>query len=93
MKNGGASGAFNLGSSQGYSVFEILEAAREVTGEEIKAEVGKRRAGDPGTLVASSDKAKSLLGWIPQHDDIKEIIQDAWKWHQSHPHGYKQEEG
>lgn len=93
LKNGGASGAFNLGSSQGYSVFEILEAAREVTGEEIKAEVGKRRAGDPGTLVASSDKAKSLLGWVPQHDDIKEIIQDAWKWHQAHPHGYTQEEG
>ena len=93
LQNGGESGAFNLGSSQGYSVFEILEAARKVTNKPIEAKVGPRRAGDPSKLVASSDKAKSLLGWIPQHDDIKEIIQDAWKWHQSHPHGYKQEEG
>lgn len=93
LKNGGESGAFNLGSSQGYSVFEILETARMVTGKDIEATVGKRRAGDPGTLIASSDKAKTLLGWTPQYDDIKEIIQDAWRWHQAHPHGYIQEEG
>ena len=89
LRNGGESGAFNLGSSQGYSVFEILEAARKVTGKDIPAQVGPRRAGDPSKLVAASDKAKSMLGWQPQHDDIHEIIRSAWNWHRQHPHGYQ----
>ncbi|RIO63217.1 UDP-glucose 4-epimerase, partial [Mammaliicoccus sciuri] len=90
LQNGGTSGAFNLGSSQGYSVFEILEAARKVTKEPIKAEVGPRRAGDPSKLVAASDKAQSVLGWKPQHDNIHEIIDSAWQWHHQHPDGYQQ---
>lgn len=89
LKQGGESTAFNLGSSQGYSVIEIVEAARKATGKEIKAEMGPRRAGDPSTLIASSDKAKSILGWQPKHDDIHEIIETAWNWHQAHPHGYE----
>lgn len=92
LKNGGASGAFNLGSSTGYSVFEILEAARAVTGKTINASVGKRRAGDPSVLVAASDKAKGQLRWQPRFDDINEIIRHAWEWHQHHPHGYSNEE-
>ena len=92
LTNGGASGAFNLGSSTGYSVFEILEAARAVTGKTINASVGKRRAGDPSVLVAASDKAKGQLGWQPRFDDINEIIRHAWEWHQHHPHGYSNEE-
>lgn len=88
LQSGGESGAFNLGSSQGYSVFEILKAAREVTQQPIKAEVGERRAGDPSKLIASSDKAKSLLGWQPQHDDINDIIASAWAWHNQNPNGY-----
>ena len=92
LTNGGASGAFNLGSSTGYSVFEILEAARVVTGKTINASVGKRRAGDPSVLVAASNKAKDQLGWQPRFDDINEIIRHAWEWHQHHPHGYSNEE-
>lgn len=88
LKNGGESGAFNLGSSQGYSVIEIVEAARKATGETIKSEIGERRAGDPSKLIASSDKARKVLGWEPKHDDIEEIIATAWNWHRAHPNGY-----
>lgn len=90
LQNGGASGAFNLGSSQGYSVFEILEAARTVTNEPIEAVVGERRAGDPSKLIASSDKAQQVLGWKPQHDNINDIINSAWQWHHQHPNGYQE---
>ncbi|MHD0381994.1 UDP-glucose 4-epimerase GalE [Staphylococcus simulans] len=89
LKDGGESGAFNLGSSQGYSVIEIVEAARQATGEKIKSEIGKRRAGDPSKLIASSDKARNVLGWEPKHDDIHEIIETAWHWHRAHPNGYE----
>ncbi len=89
LKEGGESGAFNLGTNHGYSVKEILNAAREVTGCEIPAVVAPRRAGDPSKLVASSEKAMQRLGWTPQHDDIHEIIATAWQWHQSHPNGYE----
>ncbi|BCU52982.1 UDP-glucose 4-epimerase [Staphylococcus auricularis] len=90
LKQGGTSGAFNLGSSQGYSVYEILEAARTVTGKSIPAEVGERRSGDPSKLIASSDKARQQLNWNPQHDDINDIIRTAWSWHQQHEHGYNE---
>lgn len=90
LKNGGESGAFNLGSSQGYSVFEILEAARKVTGKTINAVVGERRAGDPSKLIASSNKAQQVLGWKPKHDDIHDIISSAWQWHEKHPNGYQE---
>lgn len=89
LKAGNESNTFNLGSNNGYSVKEMLDAAREVTGKEIKAEIGPRRAGDPSTLVAASEKAKATLGWDPQYTNIKDIIKTAWDWHVSHPNGYE----
>lgn len=88
LRNGGASTAFNLGSSTGFSNLEILEAARKVTGKEIPAELADRRPGDPDTLIASSEKARAVLGWKPQFDNIEKIIETAWAWHSSHPNGY-----
>ncbi|GGC75468.1 UDP-glucose 4-epimerase GalE [Enterococcus wangshanyuanii] len=89
LRNGNESNIFNLGSNNGYSVKEMLEAAREVTGKEIPAKILPRRAGDPSKLVASSEKAKEILGWQPQVTEIKEIIKTAWDWHVSHPKGYE----
>lgn len=89
LKAGNPSDAFNLGSNDGYSVKEMLEAARAVTGKEIPAEVVPRRQGDPAQLVAASEKARSVLGWQPAYTDIKDIIRTAWNWHVSHPHGYE----
>ncbi len=88
LKAGNKSDVFNLGSNSGYSVKEMLEAAREVTGKEIPAIVAPRRAGDPSSLVASSQKAKEILGWQPVYTDVKKIIETAWNWHVSHPNGY-----
>lgn len=82
------SGPFNLGNGNGYSVKQVVDVAREVTGHPIPAEVAPRRAGDPPVLVANSNKARSVLGWNPQHADLKTIIQHAWNWHRAHPHGY-----
>lgn len=89
LKAGNPSTAFNLGSSTGFSNREILEAARKVTNEEIPAEIAPRRGGDPDVLVASSTKAREVLGWKPQFDDISKIIETAWKWHTLHPEGYQ----
>ena len=91
LKKGGESDIFNLGSSQGFSVNEMIAAARAVTGKEIPVTIGPRRAGDPGTLIASSDKAKQVLGWNPVHTSVDKIIGDAWNWHSSHPAGYEKE--
>lgn len=88
LKNGGESDIFNLGSGSGYSVKDMIEAAREVTGHEIPAKVVPRRSGDPSKLIASSAKAKQVLGWEPRKASIRKIIEDAWNWHQSHPQGY-----
>lgn len=88
LKAGNESNIFNLGSSTGYSVKEMLDAAREVTQKEIPAKISPRRAGDPGTLVASSEKAKEVLNWQPQYTQVKDIIKTAWDWHISHPNGY-----
>ena len=88
LKAGNDSNVFNLGSNNGYSVKEMLDAAREATGKEIPAEIAPRRAGDPAKLVAASEKAKTVLGWEPAYTDIKEIIRTAWNWHVSHPNGY-----
>ena len=90
LKAGNESNFFNLGSNQGYSVQEMLEAAREVTGKEIPAKIAPRRAGDPSRLVASSAKAQAILGWQPKFTDVKEIIKTAWDWHVSHPNGYEE---
>jgi UDP-glucose 4-epimerase len=87
----GESNIFNLGSSQGFSVKEIIEAARVVTKHSIPLKMGGRRAGDPSTLIASSEKAKKILGWQPKRTLIQEIIADAWNWHQNHPVGYHDE--
>ncbi len=81
-------GAFNLGTGQGCSVREVIDMARSVTGRPIPAIESPRRAGDPPVLVASADKAKHQLGWIPQHSDLRNIIEDAWRWHLAHPAGY-----
>lgn len=89
LAKGNDSNQFNLGSANGFSVKQMVEAAREATGKEIPAEVGPRRAGDPDSLVASSDKAREILGWAPKYDDVKEIIKTAWTWHQKHPNGYE----
>ena len=89
LKQGNTSDVFNLGSSRGFSVREIIEAARRVTGHAIPEQVVARRAGDPSTLIAGSDKAKTVLGWIPRRTEIDTIIQDAWRWHEQRPQGYK----
>ncbi len=81
-------GPFNLGTGNGNSVLEVIEACREVTGHPIPAELAPRRPGDPDKLVAGAEKANKVLGWIPEHADIKTIVASAWKWHQAHPHGY-----
>ena len=74
---------FNLGSGDGYSVKEVIEACRRVTGHEIPAEVAPRRAGDPATLIASSQRAKDELGWTPTRTDLDQIVADAWEYTQS----------
>jgi len=89
LQNGGESNIFNLGSSQGFSVKEIVEAAKEVTGIDIPVKIGERRSGDPSTLIASSEKAKKVLGWNPTRTSIHQIISNAWNWHQHHPNGYQ----
>lgn len=86
--NAPVSGHYNLGTGNGLSVKEIIEAAREVTGHPIPADVAPRRAGDPPRLIACSDHAKKVLGWKPQFEDAKKIIESAWKWYQKHPDGY-----
>jgi UDP-glucose 4-epimerase len=80
---------YNLGVGEGYSVREVIDTARKVTGREIRAEVGSRRPGDPATLIASSDRIRDELGWTPQHSDLESIIASAWAWHEKHPHGYE----
>jgi len=82
LLNGGNSNIFNLGNGSGFSVKEAIDAAREITGKEIKAIECDRRPGDPPMLVGSSEKARKILGWQPQYADIKDIITHAWNWHQ-----------
>lgn len=88
LQKGGESDIFNLGNGVGYSVREVIETARKVTAHPIPAVETERRAGDPARLVASSAKAKQVLGWKPVHDSLEEIIQSAWNWHKNHPNGY-----
>ena len=79
----------NLGSGEGFSVREIIDIARKVTGHAIPVREQPRRAGDPAVLVASSAKARRQLGWQPQHSNVESIVASAWEWHRSHPHGYR----
>lgn len=89
LEKGNESKIFNLGNGIGFTVNEVIEAARKVTGHPIPAKVTPRRAGDPAKLIASSEKAKTILGWKPQHAELEEIIKTAWKWHKNHPKGYE----
>jgi UDP-glucose 4-epimerase len=73
---------FNLGNGSGFSVKQVIEAARRVTGHPIPVEIKPRRAGDPARLVASSKQAKADLGWQPKHPDLDDILSSAWAWHQ-----------
>jgi UDP-glucose 4-epimerase len=79
---------YNLGNGQGFSIQEVLQAARAVTGHPIPAEVGPRRPGDPAELIASSETIRSELGWKPEYPDLRQIIETAWAWHLAHPNGY-----
>ncbi|MDK1727057.1 UDP-glucose 4-epimerase GalE [Dellaglioa algida] len=88
LLEGNESNAFNLGSSNGFSNKEILEAARRATGKEIPAEIAPRRAGDPSTLIAASGKAREVLGWTPKYENMEDIIKTAWTFEQSHPNGF-----
>lgn len=88
LQAGHDSNAFNLGSATGFSNLEIVKAARAVTGAPIPYEIAARRPGDPSTLIASSAKAREILHWAPNYDDIEKIIATAWTWTQSHPEGY-----
>ena len=75
-------GIYNLGHQRGHSVLEVIETARQLTGQEIPVENAPRRPGDPSTLIASSEKIKKELGWHPRYTELEEIIATAWKWHQ-----------
>lgn len=81
--------AYNLGIGRGYSVREVIEAARRVTGKGIDVEMGARRAGDPPSLYASPEKAKTELGWQAKYTDLEPIIETAWRWFKNHPDGYR----
>jgi UDP-glucose 4-epimerase len=80
---------FNLGNGHGFSVREVIETARKITGHEIPAIESPRRPGDPAVLVASSEKIRSELNWKPQHASLEDIIGSAWEWHRKHPEGYE----
>jgi UDP-glucose 4-epimerase len=79
---------YNVGSGKGFSVREVIETARKVTGHAIPAVEAPRRPGDSARLVASSERIRRELGWNPGHDNLQDIISSAWEWHKSHPHGY-----
>ncbi|TBL72672.1 UDP-glucose 4-epimerase GalE [Paenibacillus thalictri] len=88
LRRGEDSGIYNLGSGNGFSVNEVIEVARQVTGHPIPAVMEQRRAGDPAVLIASSERARAELGWQPKRDKLENIIASAWAWHQANPHGY-----
>jgi UDP-glucose 4-epimerase len=88
LKNGGESDRINLGNGKGYSVLQVIETARKVAGRPIEVRMEPRRAGDPSVLVASSEKARRILGWKPKYPELEEIIASAWRWHNAHPKGY-----
>lgn len=89
LEKGNHSGVYNLGNGNGFSVKEVIETAEKVTGVTINKEISARRPGDPAVLVASSDRIRKELGWQPQYLELEQIINSAWKWHKSHPDGYK----
>ena len=90
LSRGGQSDVFNLGNGVGYTVMEVIDTARRVTGHAIPTQMCPPRAGDPPQLVASSAKAKRILGWTPRYDSLEDIVGTAWSWHKSHPHGFEE---
>lgn len=88
LSKGGESNIFNLGNGVGFTVKEVIETARKITNHTIPIREEERRAGDPSVLIASSEKARKVLGWKPQYADLETIISTAWKWHVNHPDGY-----
>jgi len=89
LRKGSDSSVYNLGSSNGFSVKQVIDIAREVTGREIPVKMEERRAGDPAVLIASSQRARQELGWNPTHSNLKDIIASAWSWHLNNPNGYE----
>ncbi|MFB9277709.1 UDP-glucose 4-epimerase GalE [Cohnella cellulosilytica] len=89
LRQGGESAIYNLGSGNGYSVKQVVDVSREVTGHPIPAKIEARRAGDPAVLIASSDRARKELGWAPKRDKLEAIVKSAWEWHSTNPNGYK----
>lgn len=89
LAEGGESTRINLGNGTGFSVLEVIDTARRVTGREIEVRMEPRRAGDPPRLIADAGKAFAALGWKPQKPDLEEIIRSAWVWKQNHPNGYQ----
>ena len=89
LMNGGESRIYNLGNGTGFSVKEMIDIARKVTGHEIPAKVAPRRAGDPAILIASSEKVMKELNWKPKFNSVETIIETAWNWHKNHPNGYE----
>lgn len=89
LEAGNESTVFNLGNGVGFSVKEMIEAAKEATGKEIKVVLGDRRPGDPAQLIASNEKATKILGWTPKFTDVKDIIKDALAFHTAHPNGFE----
>ena len=89
LREGSESNIYNLGSGNGFTVKEMIEAARKVTEHEIPAKVCERRSGDPAKLVASSEKARRELGWNPKYENVEDMISSAWNWHKNHPNGFE----
>lgn len=89
LQHGGVSTAINLGNGHGYSVLEVIETARQITGQQIEIKIEPRRAGDPSRLIADAKKAREVLGWEPKYPDLKTIVRSAWEWHEAHPNGYE----
>ena len=88
LEGGAERTAYNVGNGSGYSVKQVIEVAREVTGQPIPAVMQPRRPGDPARLVASSDKIRSELEWSPRYPELRQILDTAWNWHREHPRGY-----
>jgi len=89
LRKGEDSAVYNLGNGSGYSVKQVIDVCRQVTGHAIPAKIEPRRAGDPAVLIASSDRARLELGWTPQRDKLEAIVASSWEWHRTHPNGFE----
>ena len=89
LRNGGESQSFNLGNGKGFSVKEVLQEVEKVSGKKVPYHIGERRLGDPPVLIASSEKIMKTLNWKPRYNTLEQIVESAWRWHSSHPDGFK----